>query len=390
MAIPIQYNIRNVLQRPVSTLTTAIGIGLTVMIFIGALALAAGFQAALNSTGSADNAIALRKGADSEISSAIGRDAMNIIRAHPAVAAGPDGRPLVTADLMVVINKDRVGQKGSSNVSLRGVDPGGIPVRAHIQILPGGRMFSPGTDEVIVGRRVGSRFANMRVGDRIQFQQRTFAVVGHFDADGSAFESEIWGDAAVLGPALDRNDTFQTVTFRMSEPSKFESIKRELEADPRLQVQIRRERDFYAEQAALFTGLITGIGVFITAIMAIGAIFGAANTMYATIGARTREIATLLVLGFRPGAVMISFMIESVVIALIGGVIGCLLALPINGITTSTTNFQSFSEIGFAFRVTPAALLAGLVFSGLMGLLGGFFPARRAAKQPLAVALRGG
>lgn len=286
---------------------------------------------------------------------------MNIIRAHPAVAAGPDGRPLVTADLVVVINKDRVGQKGSSNVSLRGVDPSGIPVRAHIKILPGGRMFSAGTDEVIVGRRVASRFASMRIGDPIQFQQRTFQVVGHFEADGSAFESEIWGDAAVLGPALDRNDVFQTVTFRMKN-----------------------------QQSALFTGLITGIGIFITSIMAIGAIFGAANTMYATIGARTREIAMLLVLGFRPGAVMISFMIESVFIALLGGVIGCLLALPINGITTSTTNFQSFSEIGFAFRVTPEALLSGLVFSALMGLLGGFFPARRAAKQQLATALRGG
>lgn len=390
MAIPIQYNVRNVLQRPVSTLTTAVGIGLTVMIFIGALALAAGFRAALSSTGSRDNAIALRKGADSEISSAIGRDAINVIRAHPAVAAGADGRALVTADLVVVVNKDRLGQKGSSNLTLRGVDPAGIAVRASIRILDGGRMFRPGTDEVIVGRRIAPRFADARVGDRIRFQQRDFTVVGHFEADGSAFESEIWGDAAVLGPALDREGAFQTVTFRMKDPGAFAEIKRELEADPRLQVQVQRERDFYAEQSALFTGLITGLGVFITAIMAIGAMFGAANTMYATIGARTREIATLLVLGFRPGAVMVSFMIESLFIALIGGLIGCLLALPLNGITTSTTNFQSFSEIGFAFRITPEALLSGLVFAAIMGLVGGFFPARMAAKQQLATALRGG
>lgn len=389
MAIPFVYNLRNVQQRPVATLTTAIGVGLTVSIFIGALALAAGFRASLTSTGSPNNAIVLRKGADSEISSGVSREAVNILRAHPAVAAGSDGRPLATADLVVIVNKDRIGLQGSSNLSVRGVDPNGIAVRANIQILPGGRNFTPGTDEIIVGRRIASRFANCAVGDRIVLQQRSFTVVGHFGAGGSAFESEIWGDAAVLGPAVGRENMFQTVTFRMKDPAGFAALKTELEKDPRLQVQIKRERDFYAEQSELFTGLVTGIGVFITLIMAIGAIFGAANTMYATIGSRTREIATLLVLGFRPGAIMVSFLVESVLICLLGGVIGCLLALPINGIATSTTNFQSFSEVGFAFKVTPQALLAGLVFSALLGLVGGFFPARRAAKQTPARALRG-
>jgi putative ABC transport system permease protein len=390
VAIPIVYNVRNVMQRPVATLTTAIGVGLTVMIFIGALALAAGFRAALDSTGSPDNAMALRKGADSELSSGISREAASILRSNPGVAIGPDGRPLATADLVVVTNLPRVGQKGSSNVSIRGVDPAGIGVRANVQILPGGRTFTPGTDEVIVGRRVAGRFASCAVGDRVTFQKRSFLVVGHFAAAGTTFESEIWGDAAVLGPALDRNDVFQTVTFRMKDPSKFDALKKELESDPRLQVQLKRERQFYAEQSELMAGLITFVGVFITSIMAVGAIFGAANTMYATIGARTREIATLLVLGFRPGAVMLSFMIESVILSLAGGLIGCVLALPMNGITTSTTNFQAFSEVGFAFTVTPQALLAGLGFSAIMGLLGGFFPARRAAKQSLAAALRGG
>jgi len=387
MAIPFQYNFRNVTQRPVATLTTAIGIGLTVMIFIGALALAAGFQQTLRTTGSPNNAIALRKGADSEISSSVSREQVAILRANNAVAVGADGRPLATADLVVVTNKPRLGQPGSSNVTVRGVDPSAIGVRADIKIVDG-RTFTPGSDEVIVGRRVAKRFANCGIGEKLKFQQREFTVVGHFDADGSAFESEIWGDAAVLGPALDR-DGFQTATFRMKDPTQFAALKKELEADPRLQIQLKRESDFYAEQSQLFSALITGIGVFITAIMAIGAIFGAANTMYGSIGARTREIAMLLVLGFSPGAVMVSFMIESVLIALIGGVIGCLLALPINGITTSTTNFQSFSEVGFAFAVTPNALLAGMIFAALMGLLGGFFPARRASKQVLSSALRG-
>ena len=389
MAIPFIYNVRNVTQRPVATLTTAIGVGLTVMIFIGALALAAGFRKALSSTGSPDNAVCLRKGADSEISSGIGRDAVNIIRSNPYVATGPDGRPLVTADLVVVTNKDRLGQPGSSNVSTRGVDPNGINVRGGVKITQG-RMFTPGTDEVIVGSRVTRRFANCGIGDEIKFGTRGFRVGGVFESGGSAFESEIWGDEVVLGPALDREGGFQTVTFRMKDPAAFAAVKKLLEADPRLQVQVKRERDFYAEQAQSFTALITGIGIFITSIMAVGAIFGAANTMYATIGSRTREIATLLVLGFRPGAVMLSFILESMLISLIGGVIGCLLALPINGITTSTTNFASFSEVGFAFTITPQALIAGLVFSVVMGLLGGFFPARQAARQVPARALRGG
>jgi putative ABC transport system permease protein len=389
MALPLVYNLRNVVQRPIATLTTALGVALTVTIFIGALALAAGFRAALVSTGSNDNAIALRKGADSEISSGVSREAVNVIRANPGVASGPDGRPLATADLVVVTNKERLGQTGSSNVTVRGVDPSGIGVRVNLRVVEG-RTFAPGADEVIVGHRIAKRFANCEIGDRIRFQQRDFTVVGHFGAGGAAFESEIWGDAAVLGPALGRDDVFQTVTFRMRDPAGFAALKRELESDPRLQIQLKRERDFYAEQSELFTALITGIGIFITGVMSVGAIFGAANTMFAAVGARTREIATLLVLGFGPRAVMASFITESVIISLAGGALGCLLALPINGITTSTTNFSSFSELAFAFRVTPTALLAGMVFALLMGLLGGFFPALRAARQPLAAALRGG
>jgi ABC-type lipoprotein release transport system permease subunit len=250
-------------------------------------------------------------------------------------------------------------------------------------------MFTPGTDEVIVGRRVASRFANCAIGDRIRLQQRDFKVVGRFASGGSAFESEIWGDAAVLGPALDR-EGFQTVVYRMKDPSQFAAIKRELEADPRLGVQVKREQEFYAEQSGAFTALITGIGAFITVIMAVGAVFGAMNTMFATVGSRRREIATLLVLGYSPWSVMTSFIVESVFLAMIGGAIGCLLALPINGITTSTTNFQSFSEMAFAFRVTPAVLLTGFLFSVLLGLVGGFLPALRAARSPLSASLRAG
>jgi ABC-type lipoprotein release transport system permease subunit len=390
MAIPLSYNVRNVLQRPVSTITTSVGIGLTVAIFIGALALAEGFRASLVSTGRPDNALVLRKGADSEISSGIGLDAASILRSHSSVAIGPDGHPLVSTEVAAVINKPRLGQPGSSNLTIRGVDPVAVKVRGQIEIEPGGRTFTPGTDEVIVGRRVATRFANCAVGERLRIQQRDFTVVGHFSAGGSTFESEIWGDVATVAPAIDRQGGFQTVVYRMQNPADFPAVKKALESDPRLQVEVHREQEFYASQSETFTALIKGIGIFITAIMGIGAIFGAMNTMFAAVGTRKREIATLLVLGFSPFAVLTSFMIESIFLALIGGLVGCLLALPINGISTSTTNFQSFSEIGFAFRVTPALLANGLFFSLLLGIIGGFLPSLRAARQPIARTLRGG
>ena len=231
MAIPISYNIRNVFQRPVSTLTTALGVGLTVAIFIGALALASGFQAALIKSGSSDNAMALRKGADSEISSGISRDQANILRALPVVAIGKDGKPLVSADLVVVTNKPRLGQPGSSNITVRGIDPGSLALRPQIKIAEG-RMFAPGTDEVIVGQRIAKRFANCGIGERIRFQQREFTVVGHFTGDGASFESEIWGDNAVLMPALQRDNVFQSVTFRLKDPKAFDALEKQLEADP--------------------------------------------------------------------------------------------------------------------------------------------------------------
>ena len=387
MAIPFVYNLRSVLNRPVSTATTALGIGLTVAIYIGALALAAGFRASLVTTGAADNALVLRKGADSEISSGITLDQVSILRANPAVAVGPDGRPRASAEMVIVVNKPRLGQKGSSNVTLRGVDQAAGDLRGGITIVAG-RMFTPGTDEVIVARRIAGRFTNCNVGDKLRFEQHDFTVVGQFTASGSAFESEIWGDASVLMPALHRQGYFQTFVFRMKDPSRFAEVKRELESDPRIQLQVRREREFYASQSEGFTTLITTIGTFITVIMAIGAVFGAANTMYAAIGARTREIAMLAVLGFGPLSVLVAFVVESVIVAMIGGLVGCVLSLPMNGITSSTTNFQSFSEMAFQFRVTPVILAQGLVFAALLGLVGGFFPALRAARQNPSRSLR--
>jgi ABC-type lipoprotein release transport system permease subunit len=387
MAIPISYNLRNVTQRPWSTLATTLGIALVVAILVGAFALASGFQAAMVETGSPENLIVLRTGADSEISSGITRDAANILRALPDVKQGPDGRPLASAEMVVLINQPRLGQSGSSNVTVRGIDTEGLQLRDQIEIVAG-RMFTPGTDEVVVARRMAGRFASCGLGDKLRFGQREFSVVGHFTAGGSGFDSEVWGDNAVLMPALNRESAFQSVTLRMRDTTRFAAIKKELEADPRLGVLVRTERDWYSAQSAQMATVIRVGGIFITLIMAIGAIFGAMNTMFAAVKQRTREIAVLLTLGFTPFAIMLSFLVESVLIALVGGVAGCLLALPINGITTSTTNWSSFSEVAFAFRVTPVGMLVGLAFAAVLGVVGGFLPALSAGRQSLAASLR--
>ena len=416
MAIPISYNLRNITQRPLSTLATVLGIALVVAILVGAFALASGFQAAMVETGSPDNLLLLRTGADSEISSGIGLEAANILRALPDVQIGPDGHPLASPDMVVLINAPRLGQSGSSNVTIRGIGAEGLKLRDQVKIVEG-RMFTPGTDEVIVARRMARRFANCAIGDRIRFGQRTFTVVGQFTAGGSAFDSEIWGDNAVLMPALNREGAYQSVTLRLRDAGpgevwvekkpiwrhpllgyvlyttvrhdrRFDALKKQLEADPRLGVQVRTERGWYSEQSQVMGNVIRIGGVFITLIMAVGAIFGAMNTMFAAVRQRTREIAVLLTLGFTPLAVTLSFLIESILLALVGGVLGCLIALPINGITTSTTNWASFSEVAFAFRVTPAGMMVGLVFAAVLGIAGGFLPALRAGRQPLASSLR--
>jgi ABC-type lipoprotein release transport system permease subunit len=388
MAIPLVYNVRNVMQRPISTLATALGVAFVVAILVGAFALAAGFQAALVETGSPSNVIVLRTGADSELSSGISRDAANVIRALPDIAQDAQGRPLVTTEMMVLVSRPRLGMRGESNVTVRGIDPSGFALRRQVKVVSG-RMFAPGSDEVIVGRRIAKRVAGCGVGERLRFGQRQFTVVGHFDAGGSAFESEIWGDVTVLGPALGRDNVFQSVTFTLRDPKRFPQVKRLLETDPRLGVEARTERQWYTEQSQLLAVVIRSAGVVITIIMAVGAIFGAMNTMYAAVGSRTREIATLLTLGFSPLAVLLAFIVESLILCLVGGAIGCLITLPINGITTSTTNWSSFSEVAFAFRVTPSGMGVGMLFAAVMGVVGGFLPALRAARQPIAATLRG-
>jgi putative ABC transport system permease protein len=386
--IPFVYNLRSVTQRPVSTALTALGIGLVVAVFVAMLALANGFIAALTKTGSSDNVLLLRRGADSELSSGIPREAIGIISASPYIATGADGRPLVSPETYIVINIQRLGGDAFAvaNVVARGVSDKAFEVRRNIKVVQG-RRFASGQSEICVGAKLAGRFANVNVGDVLRFSNRNWNVVCRFTADGSSFESEIWGENEQFQGVF-RGNSFQDVAFRLKDPASFEDAKRAFLADQRIQVDAHRESEFYANQSQLLGNILRFLAIMITSIMAVGAVFGAVNTMYAAVSSRTPEIAVLLTLGFPPRSVLASFLAESAVIALIGGVIGCLLALPINGVVTSTTNWASFSEIAFAFRVTPQLLLAGIIFAVVMGLVGGFFPARRASKLPVIQALR--
>ena len=388
MKIPLIYNARSALQRPVSTALTALGIGLVVAVFIAMLALANGFRVALTRTGSDGNVLVLRRGADSELSSGLDREASSIIAASPHVALGADGRPMVSPEVYVLIPLPRPGldSNGIANVVVRGISAAAWEVRTNVRVLEGRRPDS-GRSEICVGQKIAPRFAHTGVGETLRFAGRDWTVVCHFSAGGSAFESEIWGENEQFMPVF-RRENFSSVTFRLRDPAAFEEAKRVLEADQRLTVDVHRESTFYVEQSQLLGRILQILAILITSIMAIGAIFGAVNTMYAAVQSRTPEIAVLLTLGFHPRSVLASFLVESALIAAAGGVIGALLALPINGIVTSTTNWASFSEIAFSFRVTPALLGAGLGFAVAMGIVGGFFPARRAAKLPVVQALR--
>ena len=390
MKIPLEYNARSLLQRPVSTLLTALGIALVVAVFIGMLALANGFRAALVKTGSSQNVMILRRGADSELSSGIDRQTASILASSPHIANGQDGRPMFSPEVYVIIPLPRASSgsdtTGLANVVVRGISPAAWTVRNNVKI-EAGRKPESGKPEICVGKKMAGRFNHTGIGETLHFAGRNWNVVCRFSANGSAFESEIWGENEQFMPVF-RGDAFQSVIFRLKDPGAFDEAKRTLEADRRLTVDVHRESDFYAEQSQLLGRILTILALMITSIMAVGAIFGAINTMYAAVASRGHEIAVLLTLGLPPRSVLASFLAESALIAVVGGIIGALLALPINGLVTSTTNWASFSEIAFSFRVTPGLLLAGLIFAVVMGVIGGFFPARRAAKQPVVQALR--
>jgi len=380
------FSLRTVPQRLGSSISAAVGIAGVVAVLVGVLAIAEGFRKAMTVAGVPDVAVVLRAGADSEMTSGFSRDEVRVIQDAPGVAQGADG-PLVSAELFVIINLPNRSTGADANVPLRGVESPSYDVRGDITMVQG-RRFESGKNEIIVGAGAARAFAGLEMGREIKVGLNTWTVVGIFTANGGIAESEIWTDAAVLQPAYQR-EGFQSVYARLTSASAYREFKDALTTNPQLEVKPATLQEFYAEQSSLFTDFITKIGVFIAGLMALGALFGALNTMYGAVSARIREIATLRALGFSSGPVVISVLAESMALALAGGIIGAGGAyLAFDGYQASTLNFQTFSQVTFAFAVTPKLLVSAILWAAVLGLIGGIFPAIRAARLPIASALR--
>jgi len=387
MALPISYNVRNVRVRWQVTLLAVGGIALVVAVFAVLMSMSEGFAAALRSTGRADNVMVVQRGSTSELTSALPLADRNMILVDDRIARDANGRPIASWEWVVVIGLPRATDGSPTNVSLRAVTPRAFEVRGGIKIVEG-RSFTPGLDEVIVGRKLQRRIRGLELGQDVKYQHKQFRIVGVFESTGGAFESEIWGDFDTFGAIFQRGAGSNSLVARVKDPAAIPELDRWIRAQPQMQLQALSEKKYYEDQAGPLARTLSALANFVAAIMGVGAVFGAINTMYAIVSARTREIGTLRALGFSRRSILASFLIESVILAVIGGAIGCLLAFPMNGFSTGTGQTQSFSEIAFAFRITPGIVLTGMIFAVVMGILGGLLPALRAARLPITVALR--
>jgi putative ABC transport system permease protein len=380
-------NLRTIPQRLGSTGVAIVGIAGVVIVFVSVLSIAAGFTAAMRGSGSGSRALVMRSGADSEMTSGLTGPEVEVIKQAPG--ARRDGQSaLASAELFVIIDLPKKSTNSSANVPMRGVDRTALLVRDEISFIEG-RMFEFGTNEIVVGRGASGQFAGLTLGNELKSGQNTWKVVGVFEADGGVAETEIWVDARVLQGAYRRGNTYQTVLARLDSSESFDTFRDWLLSNPQVNVQVRRETEYYAQQSQAMSRLIQGVGFAIAALMGVGAVFGAILTMYTAVSTRSREIATLRALGFNSTSVVVSVLVESLALGAIGGLVGGLLAyLAFNGYQTSTMNFQTFSQVAFAFRVTPELLMLGVLYALLMGLVGGLFPAIRAARLPIPSALR--
>jgi putative ABC transport system permease protein len=386
-SVPISYNFRSIRARWTSTIVAVLGIAGTVGVFVAMLSLANGFKATLVASGSPGNALILRAGSPTEMMGGVTLDSVRVVQDAPGVGRDSSG-PLVTQEVVGVMPFPLISTGTDANVQVRGVSSNVLRIRTFAKVTEG-RMFQPGLSEIVVGRNASRTYIGLTLGNTVQFGGGRWQVVGIFDAGGSAFDSEIWCDAKLLNEILKRPDNvFQSVTVHLASPQTFQQFKDAVTSDPRMNVDVTREIDYYAKQSTTMTRLITVLGGLVAAIMAIGAVFGALNTMYSAIAERGREIATMRAVGFSSSNVILSFLFEALSISLVGGILGCLAVLPLNGFTTNTMNFQTFANVAFAFKITFDLLLLGIVFALVMGVLGGMLPAIRAATRPVAVALR--
>jgi putative ABC transport system permease protein len=387
--VPVSYNFRSIRARWTSTIVAILGIAGTVGVFVAMLSLAHGFKSTLVASGSPGNALLMRAGSPSEMMGGVTLESVKIVQDAPGIARDPqNGGPLVTQEVVGVVPIPLISTGTDANVQIRGVSPNVLSIRKFVKIEQG-RMFSPGLTELVVGKNASKTYSGLTLGNSISMAGGNWKVVGVFDAGGSSFDSEVWTDSKILNEVLKRPDNiFQSVTVHLDSPDSFSQFKSAITSDPRLNLDVTREVDYYAKQSSTMTTLITVLGGLVAAVMAIGAVFGALNTMYSAVAERGREIATMRALGFSSWNVILSFLFEALLIAFVGGVLGCLFVLPLNGLTTSTMNFQTFSNLAFAFKITLNLLLAGVLFALVMGIVGGMFPAIRAARLPVAQALR--
>ena len=379
-------NLRTITGRLGSSLVSIAGMAGVVGVLVAVLSMAEGFRATMANTGAADTAIVLRSGADSEMTSILMREDVTVIQDAPQIVRSAQG-PVASAELFVIVDLVKASTGTTANAPLRGVEPVAFRVR-NVKLVEG-RTFEPGKNEIVVGRAAAAEYAGLTPGSRLKVGQNEWAVVGMFDAGGTVPDSELWCDANILGPLYRRGSSRQAVYVKLTSPDAFTAFKDSLTSDPRVKLKVMRERDYYESQSRFVVTLITVLGSIIAGLMGVGAVFAALNTMYSAVASRTREIATLRALGFRAIPVMASVLIESMLLALVGGSLGALIAyLGFNGYQAATMNWQSMSTIGFAFRVTPALLYRGVAYALVLGLLGGLLPAIRAARLPVVTALR--
>jgi putative ABC transport system permease protein len=387
MKIPLSYTWRSLWARRLTTTLTLGGIALVVFVFAAVLMLSHGVEQTMIDTGSDDNAIVLRRSANSELVSQIDRDAANLIRTNPAIATAGDGKPVVSTEVMVIINLMRKQTNDMGNISVRGVSPEALALRPQVRIVEG-QMFRFGSHEIILGSNLAKRFQGTGLGEQIRFGDAMWTVVGHFDAAGDGFESEIWGDVEQLMPAFGR-PVFSSVTLKLRDAAEYEGVKKQIESDPRTQyAELKREKAYYSEQSKLMSDFIKILGLVVTIIFSVGAVIGAMITMYAAVANRTVEIGTLRALGFQRRSVLGAFLVESVFLAVIGGGAGVALASLLSFVRISTINFGTFAELAFGFTLSPSIVVSAMVFSTLMGIVGGFLPAVRASRMNILTALR--
>jgi putative ABC transport system permease protein len=385
MALPLKYNLRNLTVRKSSTLATALTIGLTVGVYLLVMALARGIDLTLASSGEPLNLIVLREGSTAELNSTVTRENLNDLKFLDGIAREGD-QPLAAPEAITLIYKPRKGMSQGSNVTIRGIGPMSSKLRSGFSQVSG-RMFQPGLTEAIVSRRIAERFQGLDVGDKFRIQATDFTVVGLFEAGGKAFESEIWVDVNALATATKR-DVFTSVLLRATDQTALQSLAKRISDDQRLKLKAVPEREFYEAQQGIASGVLKGLAVFISFIMSVGAAFAGMNTMYAAVARRTKEIGTLRVLGFGRLSILVAFVLESLAIAVIGAGVGILMALPLNFVSTGTSNWATFSEIAFNFRVTPDLMLSALIFGAGIGFLGSLLPSIRASRFKIVDALR--